>query len=83
MFDAFIRFANGIISHEASNHGGGGGSQMGYRGRAPDPPGEEEPPPDDLRLSSDSLTISRAFWVSRALPAEATDLIDRLPESSP
>lgn len=82
MFDAFIRFANGIITHEASNHGGGGGSQMGYRGRAPDPP-EEDEPPEDLRLTSDSLTISRAFWVSRALPADAVDLIDRLPEGSP
>jgi hypothetical protein len=72
MFDAFIRFANGIISHEASHHGGGSGGQPGSRGREPQPP-PEEAPLEDLHLEADSLTISRAFWRAHSLPPDAGD----------
>ncbi len=72
MFDAFIRFAYGIISHEASNHGGGSGAQPGTRGRDPQPPAEDEPL-DDLHLDADSLSISRAFWRMHDVPVDAGD----------
>lgn len=72
MFDAFIRFAYGIISHEASNHGGGSGGQPGYRGRDPQPP-PEDLSLDDLHLDADSLTISRAFRRAHDYPSHAGD----------
>jgi hypothetical protein len=72
MFDAFIRFAYGIISHEASNHGGGRGGQPGSRGKAPQPPAEDEPL-DDLHLDADSLTLSWAYWRAHDVPVDARD----------
>ena len=68
MFDAFVRFAYGIISHEASNQGGGSGGHPGYRGRAHPPPAEEAEVPEDLHLDADSLRISRNFWALRMPP---------------
>lgn len=63
MFDAFSRFVNGIISHEASNHGGGSGGG-GYRGQQQP---EEEPAeqPSDLHLDHDSLRLSSSFKLSK------------------
>jgi len=56
MFDAFARFANGIIGHEASNHGGGGGRHALYV--APQAPAEEDEKAPDLHLAGDTLRLS-------------------------
>lgn len=72
MFDAFIRFANGIISHEASRQGGGGGGQQGSRGRTPQPPPDVELL-EEFHLDADSLTISRAYWRAQVYPEESGD----------
>lgn len=82
MFDAFVRFANGIISHEASNRGGGGGGQPGSRGKAPKPPPDDEPL-DDLHLDADFLTLSRAFWRAHDLPGAGQNLPPPQPDEEP
>lgn len=56
MFDAFAKFANGIIGHEASNHGGGGGRNAMYM--AMQAPTEEEEKAPELHLRGDSLRLS-------------------------
>lgn len=56
MFDAFARFANGIIGHEASNQGGGGGRHAIYlAGQAPAEEAEKDP---ELHLAGDTLRLS-------------------------
>lgn len=56
MFDAFARFANGIIGHEASNHGGGGGRHAHYvAAQAPAEKDEQDP---ELHLAGDTLRLS-------------------------
>lgn len=74
MFDAFVRFANGIISHEAAPRGGGGGGHSGSRPRGDprDPPPEAEPQ-DDLHMASDSLSLSPAFWRAQFDAEEVSD----------
>ncbi len=74
MFDAFARFANGIIGHEASNQGGGGGRHALYvAARALS--AEEEGDPE-LHLAGDTLRLSHP-----RVPRQArTDL---LPPSDP
>lgn len=71
MFDAFGRFANGIISHESSNQGGGGGHQGSYR--PPQNEANKEEGESALRLAPDSLKLSssRSLRVSM-LHAEKT-----------
>lgn len=56
MFDAFARFANGIIGHEASNHGGGGGRPAYYV--IPLAPEEEAEKAPELHLAGDTLRLS-------------------------
>lgn len=55
MFDAFGRFANGIISHESSNQGGGGGH---HAYRAPQQDTKEQHAEQELHLAADSLQLS-------------------------
>lgn len=74
MFDAFVRFAYGIISHEASNQGGGKGGQPGYRPRAPEPESPEEEASADWHPEADSLRISRNCRTQRmAADSDAAD----------
>jgi len=57
MIDAFLRFANGIITNESSNHGGGGGRHPGHQ--APQQTKEQDEDQDELHLGGDSLRLSR------------------------
>lgn len=72
MFDAFARFANGIIGHEASNHGGGGGRPAVYV--APQAPAEEDEKAPELHLAGDTLRLSnpRAPRISILDPKQPT-----------
>ncbi|HEY9856873.1 MAG TPA: hypothetical protein V6D05_14110 [Stenomitos sp.] len=65
MFDAFARFANGIIGHEASNQGGGGGRHACYV--APQAPAEEDEKAPELHLAGDTLRLSSSKAVRIAM----------------
>lgn len=65
MFDAFGRFANGIISHESSSQGGGGGHNAYYRAPLSEP--QQEKKEAELHLAADSLQLSSSKSVRISL----------------